>query len=338
LPPEIAITMKPSLPDDFAELLDRPVVRRRAWRFILPAIVGLVLLVAGVTVKQGYFVRRAQLDFYAPTADGVAIGTRIKLMGFPIGVVSAVQFIPASAGQARRVKFEARIDAEYLAHIPSGSGARLTQEGVIGERIIEILPGTDSARPMASGESIVLATGGGLADLAATVETRVLPVADEARVLLRTLNDEQSGVKPLIADFRAVTGEVAATVQQAGKVLNRVDAKVDRILGEGEATLKSAHALANTAERRSAELLDDAHATLKNMRAATADGADMVREMRGAAPGLIAEGQSVAGDVSDMARSARRSWLMRLFVEEPVVESIGVDTGRLPATERGPAK
>ena len=51
-------------------LLDEPALRRRAGRFIFPAIMGLVLLVIGVTVKQGYFVRRAELSFFAPTADG----------------------------------------------------------------------------------------------------------------------------------------------------------------------------------------------------------------------------------------------------------------------------
>ena len=330
--------MTPSLPDDFAELLDRPAVRRRSWRFIVPAVLGLLLLVAGVLVKQGYFVRRAQMDFYAPTADGVAIGTRIKLLGFPIGAVSAVHFIPASDGQARRVKFEARIDAEYLAHIPSGSRARLAQEGVIGERIIEILPGTDSARPMAAGESIELTKGGGLGELAATVEARVLPVADEARNLLHALNDERSGVRPLIADFKAVAGDVSASVQQAGKLLNHVDAKVDKILLEGEATMKSVHAVADATERRSAELLDDAHATLKNVRAVTEDGAGIARELRGAAPGLIAEGQSVATDVSDITRGAKRSWPIRLFVNEPVAESLGVDTGRMPQKLQEPAK
>ncbi len=40
----------------------------------LLAALAIALLVAAVTVKQGYFVRRAQMDFYAPTADGVAIG------------------------------------------------------------------------------------------------------------------------------------------------------------------------------------------------------------------------------------------------------------------------
>jgi ABC-type transporter Mla subunit MlaD len=330
--------MTPSSPDDFAELLDRPAVRRRSWRFILPAVVGLLLLVAGVTVKQGYFVRRAQLDFYAPTADGVAIGTKIKLMGFPIGAVSAVHFIPARAGQTRRVKFEARIDAEYLAHIPAGSGARLAQEGVIGERVIEILPGADSARPMAAGESIELTKGGGLGDLAATVESRVLPVADEARTLLHALNDEQAGVKPLIADFRAVAVDAAASAQQAGKMLNHMDAKVDRILGEGDAAMKSVHAVAETAERRSAELLDDARATLKDVRALAADGADIARDIRGATPGLIAEGQSVAGDVSELARGAKRSWPIRLFVDEPGTGSLGVDTGRLPQHAQEPAR
>lgn len=324
--------MKPPLPDDFAELLDRPAVRRRAWRFILPAIFGLLLLVAGVAVKQGYFVRRAQLNFYAPTADGVAIGTKIKLMGFPIGAVAAVHFIPASAGQTRRVKFEARIDAEYLAHIPSGSSARLTQEGVIGERIIEILPGADSARPMAAGESIELAKGGGIAELATTVESRVLPVADEARELLHALNDERGGVKPLIADFRAVAGGVAASVQQADQMLSRVDAKVDRILVEGEAAMKSVHAVADSAERRSAELLDEAHATLKNVRAVSEDGAGIARELRGAAPGLIADGQSLATDVAEITRGAKRSWPIRLFVDEAAAESLGVDTGRPPRT------
>lgn len=330
--------MTTSLPDDFDELLDRPAVRRRAWRFIIPAVIGLLLLVAGVTVKQGYFVRRAQLDFYAPTADGVAIGTKIKLMGFPIGAVSAVHFIPAGTGQARRVKFEARIDAEYLAHIPSGSKARLAQEGVIGERTIEILPGTDSARPMAAGESIMLAAAGGLGDLAATVESRVLPVADEARELLRSLNDEKAGIKPLIADLRGVAGDVAGSVQQAGKMLGRVDAKVDRILGEGEAAMKSVHALASTAEQRSAGLLDDAQATLKNVRTVTEDGAGIVREIRGAAPGMIAEGQNVASDVSEITRGAKRSWPIRLFVDEPRAESMGVDTGRLPPLHEGSSK
>ncbi len=330
--------MKPSSPDDFAELLDRPAVRKRAWRFILPALLGLLLLVAGVTVKQGYFVRRAQLDFYAPTADGVAIGTRIKLFGFPIGAVSAVSFLPASAGQGRRVKFEARIDAEYLAHIPSGSRARLAQEGVIGERIIEILPGAESARPMAAGESIELGKSSGLAEIAAMVESRAMPVVDEARELLHSLNDEHSGVKPLLNDFRTVSGSAAASAQQVAKILDRVDARVDGLLGEGEATLKSVHAVADDAARRSGELFDDAQATLKNVRAASADGAGIAQELRGAAPGLVAEGQSAAADAAEIARGAKRSWPIRLFVGEPAMESLGVDTGRLPRAAGEPAR
>lgn len=324
--------MKPPSPDDFAELLDRPAARRRSWRFMLPAILGLLLLVAAVTIKQGYFVRRAQLDFHAPSADGVAIGTKIKLLGFPIGAVAAVRFVPATSAQARHVKFEARIDAEYLAHIPSGSRARLAQEGVIGERIIEILPGADSARPVASGEALELVKGSGLAELAATVEARLLPVADEARDLLRALNDEHAGVKPLIADFRAVAGGVAASARQADKMLTRADAKVGRMLDEGEAAMKSVHAVADSAQRRSTELLDDAQLTLKNLRAASEDGAGLARELHTAAPGVIAEGQNAAADVAEITRGAKRSWPLRLLVDDAAAESLGVDTGRVAPT------
>jgi hypothetical protein len=212
--------MTSRLPNDFDELLGRPPDRRRAWLFILPAVLGLILLVVGVAVKQGYFIRRVNLSFYAPSADGVAVGTKIKLLGFPVGAISGVTFIPASAGQPRRVKLQANVDAEYLAHIPNDSRARLAQEGVIGEYTIEIVPGSDNARPVAAGESLELKKEGGLSDLASMVETRLMPVVDEAQVLLRNLNDERAGIKPLLIDMHRLVLDASATAQRAGKMID----------------------------------------------------------------------------------------------------------------------
>ncbi len=258
--------MKPALPDDFDELLGRRPARRRAWLFILPALLGLFVLVLGVAVKQGYFIRRVNLDFYAPSADGIAVGTRIKLLGFPVGAISGVTFIPASAGQPRRVKLQARLDAEYLAHIPSGSRARLAQEGVIGEYTIEIIPGPDNVRPVAAGESLELRKEGGLASLAGVLETRLLPVADEAQRLLLKLNDGQAGIKPVLADVRRLVAAADATTQQAASVLARNEIKLGRILSDGEVAMKSVRSMAEASEQRSTEMLDDAPVILDDAR------------------------------------------------------------------------
>lgn len=325
--------MKPSLPSDFDELLDQPRARRRAWLFIFPAIVGLILLVLGVAIKQGYFIRRVNLNFYAPTADGIAVGTKIKLLGFPVGAISGVTFIPAGAGQPRRVRLQARVDAEYLAHIPTGSQARLAQEGVIGEYVIEIVPGSDNARPVAAGEAIELKKEGGIGGLASMVETRVMPVVDEARVLLGILNDEGAGIKPVLSDTRNLLGSAGATAQRAEKLLERSEAKLANLLSDGEATLRSARSIAETTDRRAGVMLDDAGAVLKSAKSVAEDGAEIVRELKTTAPGLLDDARTAAADASQIVQGAKRSWPFRLLVDEASpMPSLGVDTGRvLPA-------
>lgn len=325
--------MRQPLPNDFDEILGRPPARRRAWLFILPALLGLILLVVGVAVKQGYFVRRVPLNFYALTADGVAVGTKIKLLGFPVGAISGVNFIPASADQPRRVKLQARVDAEYLAHIPHGSVAHLVQEGVIGEYMIEIIPSEDNARPVAAGESIDLKKEGGLSGLASMVESRVMPVVDEAKVLLRNLNDERHGLKPVLAEVLALVASADTTARQMAKIAEQAEPKLGVILSDGAASLKSLRTLAETTEQRSAELLDDASATLKNLREVSAEGSTLVRQLGTAAPVLLEEGRAIAADVSEMTQGAKRRWPFRLLVDdEPTVHTLGVDTGRLPGS------
>ena len=327
--------MTSRLPNDFDELLGRPPDRRRAWLFILPAVLGLILLVVGVAVKQGYFIRRVNLSFYAPSADGVAVGTKIKLLGFPVGAISGVTFIPASAGQPRRVKLQANVDAEYLAHIPNDSRARLAQEGVIGEYTIEIVPGSDNARPVAAGESLELKKEGGLSDMASMVETRLMPVVDEAQVLLRNLNDERAGIKPLLIDMHRLVRDASATAQRAGKMLDHNEPKLERLLGESEATLKSVRSMAESSEQHSAEMLDDARSALKNTRSLAEDGAYLARELRAAAPSLIDDGHSAAADAAQIAQGAKRSWPLRWLIDETTsLPSLGVDTGRVLPLEK----
>ena len=322
--------MKPRLPNDFDELLGHPPARRRAWLFILPAVIGLILLVLGVAFKQGYFIRRVSLNFYAPSADGVAVGTKIKLLGFPVGAISGVSFIPASAGQPRRVKLKANVDAEYLAHIPNDSRARLAQEGVIGEYTIEIIPGSDNARPVAAGESLALKKEGGLSDLVGMVESRLMPVVDEAQVLLRQLNDERAGIKPLLTEMHGLALNASATARQADKMLVDSQAKLGNLLYEGEAALKSVRTLSESADRRSQEMLDDASAALKDVRRIAEDGAFVARELRAVAPDVLGDGHSAAADAAQIADGAKRSRPLRWLLDEaPSLPSLGVDTGRI---------
>jgi ABC-type transporter Mla subunit MlaD len=255
-----------------------------------------------------------------------------------VGAISGVSFIPASAGQPRRVKLQANVDAEYLAHIPNDSRARLAQEGVIGEYTIEIVPGSDNARPVAAGEALELKKEGGLGGLASSVETRLMPLLDEAHALLRNLNDERAGIKPVLADVRGLVLGASSTAQRAGKMLEQSEAKLGHLLNEGEAALKSVRRMAEAGDQRSLEMLDDARSALKSGRSMAEDGAYVARELRAVAPGLIDDGHAAAADAAQIAHGAKRSWPLRWLVDEaPPLPSLGVDTGRILPIEKDPA-
>ncbi len=120
------------------------------------ALIG--LLVVLVAVWFGYYAwqrtgggrvsNAVQVTALFPNANGVAVGTDVRVAGLKIGQVSALKLDPQSY-QANIV-----LAIDPAAKVPSDSSAAITSEGILGGNYISLIPG-GSATPFKSGDTIV---------------------------------------------------------------------------------------------------------------------------------------------------------------------------------------
>jgi len=123
----------------------------RLWEILLGAVVLLVAVAfvtfalrttgTALTQSPGY-----PLHATFRSAEGVRLGTEVRLAGVRIGTVSALSLDPAS--------FRARLTilVDPALSLPADSTIQVASEGILGGTFVEILPGGDMAN-LAAGDS-----------------------------------------------------------------------------------------------------------------------------------------------------------------------------------------
>jgi ABC-type transporter Mla subunit MlaD len=114
--------------------------------FVLPALIGLVVVGAVISWKQELFVTRTPIYIFTDSALGITKGIPVKVFGLTVGTVDDIEIVPGTPGtRAVRVR-------SYSGSIPAphhrDSRAKLMREGVVGQALIEILPGDRTCGPV----------------------------------------------------------------------------------------------------------------------------------------------------------------------------------------------
>ena len=125
-------------------------------------IVSVALLAAGIFFignTGSVFGERYQLVTLMRSAAGLVPGAAVQLAGQPVGQVSRITFIspedrPAS-GEGLQVWLA--VNRGVQSQIRSDSRARIRTMGLLGDRIIDIEPGSPDARILEEGDTLVAA-------------------------------------------------------------------------------------------------------------------------------------------------------------------------------------
>lgn len=118
--------------------------------FVFIAMVGLAWLIykAGdFKVRPGYAVR-----FIFSNIGGIETGASVRLAGVSVGQVKNVMIVRNSDGLSQ-VEVTARIDQGVF--IEEDAEVRVNHLGLLGEKYIEIFPGTAGAKTLVDGSSIL---------------------------------------------------------------------------------------------------------------------------------------------------------------------------------------
>jgi phospholipid/cholesterol/gamma-HCH transport system substrate-binding protein len=127
---------------------------------------GIILVALAILALAGYklgqaanlFTKRYELVVFLPSANGLRQGGSVTLAGQLVGTVKEIEFLPVDMDTTRNLRVVARIDRALREQIRRDSEARLRTMGLLGDKVLDISPGTPLFPVLQPGDTLRVAT------------------------------------------------------------------------------------------------------------------------------------------------------------------------------------
>jgi phospholipid/cholesterol/gamma-HCH transport system substrate-binding protein len=201
------------------------------WRALLNATLVLGVLGLGgfgvVQVSRRHWqwqeTFRARAEF--ATIAGVQVGDKVRVQGIEAGAVEAI--VPPSK-PGGPVALVLRLDARLRPLVRADATARIAAQGVVGAKVVEVVPGEPDAPPLAEGASLRSEPPIELADM-----------LREARGSLRRLDAVTKAAEAGLGEVNAIAAAVSKGEGSLGKLVRDDEAyrALVSLSSRGERTL-----------------------------------------------------------------------------------------------------
>ena len=170
---------------------------------------GLILVAVAILGGAAYTLGRAanlfssryELVIFLPEANGLRQGGAVTVAGQLVGGVKEIEFLPVDTDTTRNLRIVARVDRAVREQIRRDSKARLRTMGLLGDKVLDITPGTPAFAVLEEGDTI-----------------RVSPAMDYEQVLAKAAGAVDD-VVALSRDLRVVTNGLARGQGTIGQLL-----------------------------------------------------------------------------------------------------------------------
>jgi phospholipid/cholesterol/gamma-HCH transport system substrate-binding protein len=219
----------------------------------------LIIFILSVTGDIGLFKKTVMMTTRLAAADGLKKGDEVRLAGKLVGKVEEVGFtgVPATAND-KTILVTMKLDAgEVGDRIRGDSKAILAQQGFLGDRVIDIAPGTLATTPLGDGAEIPSADQAGLAQVfegANDILTQFNTVGKQLQEVMDSINRGEGTVGKLLHDD-TIYVNLNRTVLESQALIKRIQ--------EGNGTMGR---LINDPA-----LYNEVRATVNELKAVTAD-------------------------------------------------------------------
>jgi len=311
----------------------RPAARgglRSLAAFVLPALIGLVVVGAVISWKQELFVTRTPIYIFTDSALGITKGIPVKVFGLTVGSVDDIEIVPSTPGNKGQVRVRLNISSEYLLHITKDSRAKLMREGVVGQALIEILPGDQSVRPVARNEVIAFERGKTLGELSEELNRALSPVLAQVKEAIGDMQNPQGRLQKSVDRVTTLLDELPDSNRKLASVLVTAEktlARADTMLVNADKAVAGialkADGTLGSLDRIVADVSTAAPSILKNLDSAAQSLARASERM----PLLIDGGNSLIRDANQTTSGAKAAWPIRNWVEPPASTTLGIDSG-----------
>lgn len=228
---------------------------------------GVILVALAILIVAGYklgeaanlFSKRYRLVALLPSANGLLVGGAVTVAGQLAGTVTAIDFLPPDADTTRNLRVVVEIDQALQPQVREDSRARLRTLGLLGDKILDISPGTPRYAVLPPNDTL-----------------QVEAALDYETVLLQA-SGAVTDMVSLTHDLRGITGGIARGEGTVGQLLTNRS-----LYDELNGTLARTNALVTRLQSPNGtlgRLLDDP-ALYRNLNGMISSVDTLVRQMR----------------------------------------------------------
>ena len=206
-------------------------------RLGLFVITGTILFIAGVYLigqRQNMFKKTFSISAYFQNVNGLQNGNNVRYSGIDIGTVKAITMINDST-----IKVDMYIDEKIITHIKKDAIATIGSDGLVGNMIINIVPGNGHADMISNGD---------------TIESYSKIGADD---ILSTLSVSSENAAILTSDLIKITSAMIKGKGTVGLLLN------DTIMAQD---LKQSVTNLKTASRSATNTINELNTIIKSLK------------------------------------------------------------------------
>ncbi len=162
---------------------------------------GLTILIIGVLTIGGQhkaFTKSIQLQVVFNDVQGLQTGNNIWLSGMKVGTVKKVSFYGNS-----QVEVVLNIERQAQPHIRKDAKARISTDGLVGNKIVVISGGSDTAAPVADNDQLESQQLPGLAEMTRTLQAsngNLLDITSNLKAISEKLKTGQGTLGELLND------------------------------------------------------------------------------------------------------------------------------------------
>lgn len=206
------------------------------------------MVVVGLAREQRWGTHFIHVYIEANNTNGLHSGEEVRISGVPVGQVGGLKLMPDA-----KVRVQLKVEHSKAQLIGPASTARLGQEGLVGERFIEISADPQATAPTIDGTTIAFLPPISLADALKELST----TQRELQATLRnttTLTAEGGTINTTLADLRntlkntntltaTIEREAAETAPVVRRSLDSVSSEISKVSQEARVAEKEAQQL-----------------------------------------------------------------------------------------------
>ncbi len=305
--------------DIFAESVSQR-RRRLAW-----FVGGAALIVLGATlylsVQKDWFMRTTTLHVRVDSAKGMVSGMSVKLNGFRIGTLAKL-----TMDIDGRVSMVLEVNEEYRHLIHKDAKARLVKEDLIGEGVIDLLPGLETVAIVENNALIGFERARDVSDELSKLAIQLEPILRDVKNITAYIDHSDGEIKSTLRELKRASLALADTTETAREISQRNQPRIDSVLDSVARSL-------NTLDKSLPGLVGKLDSSLQQVEAVTLDAKVISADLKVISAGLstdippaVSAGRDALQDTRAMVHAVKESWPVSNMLAKPVEHSLPLDS------------